>query len=382
MPDPLELHGGFTAVSDPESGVLSYVLTRWLAPFQKGWYFLTPDIGPAGRHLWFRVSFPPATHGYIAILDLENPADEGRWFPHLPFTGNPILDETGERAYVPMGDAIYTVTTDGAAERLFKMPKQVLKGRHLFRLVTDLTLSSDGRTFLLDSVIGNQSVIGLVDRESGEYTALRTFPRQHHHTIFSLHDPTLFLVNHAHGNDVISGERYEMDVRQWVMDTELTRYAPLDPDLWFGRNSRACHEWWTPGGKVQFCEYESGIWEIDIDSREKELIWPHPLVHGQVSPDEAYLCGDENPYNWNERKPCRVWFFNRAARKEIAIVSAMPPQPLPWEDFRTYHIDPHPHFTAGGRYVSYTTVYDGKPTLALCPTAQAAARAATHGRAV
>jgi hypothetical protein len=45
----------------------------------------------------------------------------------------------------------------------------------------------------------------------------------------------------------------------------------------------------------------------------------------------------------------------------------MPPQPLPWRDFRAFHIDPHPHFSADGQWVIYTTTALGKVSVALTP---------------
>jgi hypothetical protein len=47
----------------------------------------------------------------------------------------------------------------------------------------------------------------------------------------------------------------------------------------------------------------------------------------------------------------------------------MPPQPIAWRDFRAYHIDPHPAFSADGQWMTYTTTAPGYLTVAMAPVA-------------
>ena len=119
----------------------------------------------------------------------------------------------------------------------------------------------------------------------------------------------------------------------------------------------ACHEWWAPDGAVQYCNYDCGIVEQSdpFDARSKKLIWDRPSTHGMCSPCGRFLVCDVNPYQWNDRKPCQVWFRDRETGKEIPIVSRMPPHNIAWGDVRRYHIDPHPHFSADGRYIIFTS---------------------------
>jgi hypothetical protein len=367
----LENHPYFTRSVDPKSGVVSYVLSEHVAPLQKVLYYVTPSIRGYGRHLWFRACFPPSKARFPAVVDLRQPAI--RYFPQAVGDGGPTSEGTpmvtaaGDSAYVAIGDGIYLLSADGALQEIGRMPDEILQGRHLYRLTTDITMSCDGKWLLLDSRIGNRWLIALMDATTGAVKPLRWFMTDHTHAAFALHDPKLIQLNQGHGRDPISGERYEMNVRMWLMDTDLTRYEPVDPTLWFGRNSTCCHEWWTQSGKLQWCDYQNGIFEMDLATRQKQIIWPHPLVHGQCDLTERYLCGDQNPYNWNERLPCSVWFYDCQNRREIAIVSEMPPQPLPWRDFRAFHIDPHPHFSADGQWVIYTTTALGKVSVALTP---------------
>lgn len=367
---PLDKHPHFTRIDDPESGAVSYALKPIVAPFQKGGYFLAPSIAGDNNILWFRGSHPPLKKEQtLAAVSLDPDQPDYRWFDGALMSGNFMLNESGDGAWVPINDGIYFQPFTGSIEETWRLDKSFLQGRHLWRLVTDLTSSPDGRYFLLDSYIGNRWLISLVDRQTGEHIELRWFGRGHHHTIYSRHDPELFMVSHSHWLDPYTGFKNEMDIRIWLMNTKLTRYEPLDSRLWFGQNSKTCHEWWTPEGKVQYCDYDQGIVEIDPDTKQSEIIWPRPCIHGMCDPTNRYLVGDVNCYSWNDKKPCSVWFLDRETGQEKAIISRMPEQPYDWRDFRAYHIDPHPHFSADGSMVIYTTVHDGRATVAVSPVA-------------
>ncbi len=380
---PLARHPHFTPSTDPHSGVASFVLSEAAAPVQRSLYFVRPCIGRGSRWLWFYAFHPPSKQPHVAVVSLDPDRPLIREFPHLEASGNPMLDEGDEEGgtiLCPVGDGIYRQRVEGPCEEVWRLPKDFLQGRKLYRLVTDLTASCDSRKFLLDLWVGNQWCLALVDRATGDLEVLRWFGREHHHAIFSPHDPELFLVSHGHWVDPCTGRKSEMDVRMWFMDTRLTRYEPVDPGRWFGRNSRSCHEWWSPSGKVQFCDYEEGMTEIDLQTRKQEVFWPRPCAHGQVSPDGRLNCSDVNPYNWNDDKPCSVWLYDRNRSLEIPIVSAMPPQPLDWRDFRAYHIDPHPQFSVDGDLISYTTTGLGPVGVALTPVAPALERLREAGQ--
>lgn len=383
MTQDLANHPHFTATRDAESGIRSHVLTEHVAPVQRAQYFVRPTVGRQSGFLWFYGIYPPSIDTRVTAavsLDAGNPRT--RVFHGFQGAeGNPLVSEDGEGAWVPVRDGIYWVPFDGEPREVWRMPKDFLAGRRLFQLVTDLNLSCDGHWFLLDSWIGNRWLISLVSRDGSEFRPLRWFPRCHHHAIFSSTNPELFLVSHGHWLDPYTGLKNEMDIRIWLMDTQLTRYEPVERNRWFGRNSQLCHEWWSPDGKIQICDYNSGIVEVDPETMTREVIWPRPCTHGQVSPCGRYLVCDVNPYQWSESHPCSVWLFDRETGREAPIVSRMPPQPLPWSDVRTYHIDPHPHFSAAGDLIIYTTVFEGRVTVALTPVADAIAQLEGAGRA-
>ncbi len=354
---------------DPRSGVLSYLLTHRLGPLQKAWYFMEPAMRGDNPCLWFYVAHPPARQWTSAAVRLDPRNPEIRHFPHTVANGNPMLAPGGETAWIPVADGIYEQTFDGPPREILRLPRDLLGGRHLFSLVTDLSLSADGQRFVLDCHIGNRFLIAVADRHSGEVTPLRWFGNRHHHAAFSRHDPGLFMVNLGHWTDPVTGDKFEMNNRIWIMDTELNRYEPLLPWAWFGRNSWMCHEWWTEEGKINVCDYKRGVLEVDPDTKEVKVIWARACTHAQSDASNRWFAGDVNCYKWNDNSPCSVWFFNRETGREIPVVSRMPPQPLEWRDFRAYHIDPHPCFSEDGAFIAYTTTAPGYLTVALAPVA-------------
>lgn len=366
-PSYLEAHPCFTPWRDPVSGALSYLLTHRVGPLQKVWYFMEACMRGNSPVLWFHVAHPPSREWTTAAVNLDPANPEVRHYPHSVSAGNPMLAPDGETAWLPVADGLYEQPFGGSPREILRLPPKLMGGRHLFSLVTDLSLSADGRRFLLDSHIGNRWLIATADRETGEVTPLRWFGNRHHHAVFSRHDPDLFMVNLGHWTDPITGDKFEMNNRIWVMDTKLTRYEPLLPESWFGRNSWNCHEWWTREGKINLCDYERGVIEADPATHESRVIWPRPCTHAQSDASNRWFAGDVNCYKWNERAPCAVWFFNRETGRETPIVSTMPPQPLPWRDFRAFHIDPHPSFSEDGRHIAYTTTAPGYLTVALAP---------------
>ncbi|MGC9452453.1 MAG: hypothetical protein ACP5I4_13530 [Oceanipulchritudo sp.] len=366
---PLESHPAFTRWEDPESGAVSYILTKRIAEYQKAWYFMEPGLRGGNPALWFYACHPPAKQWYSCAVRLDADDPEIKAFPNTLANGNPMLAPGGDTAYVPVEDGIHEQSLDGTCRERFRLPPDVLGGRHLFSLVTDLNLSCDGKTFLLDCQIGNRWLIATVDRESGAFRPLRWFGNRHHHAVFSKHDPDLFMVNLGHWTDPITGDKFQMNNRIWIMDTKLTRYAPLLPDAWFGQNSATCHEWWTPEGRIAYCDYTQGVLETDPDTRQTRMLWERHCTHAQSDPTHRFFVGDHGCYKWNAKEPCSVWFFNSETGRETPVVTRMPPPPMAWRDFRAYHIDPHPCFSGDGEWITYTTTAPGFLTVALAPVA-------------
>jgi len=360
-------HLYFETWTDPQSGVDSFLLEERVAPLQKGLYYATPSIGGNGQWLWFYGGFPPSRQWMLAAVSLDPARPDIRLFPAAAASGNPLLIPEGDAAYVPVHDGICLQPIHGKITEVLRMPKEILQNRHLFQLVTDLTRSADGKHFVLDSRIGSRWLISLAEIATGTVTPLRWFSRCHHHAMFSPIDPDLILVGQGPWHDPVTGDKGEMDIRMWLMDTAMKRYEPVLPDLWFNHNCMSCHEWWAPDGMVCWCDYNEGVYECDLSQRTKQLVWSHPLCHAHCDPTKRYYCGDENPYHRTPERPCRVLFFDRQTGQEIAIASNMALPPLSPDAWRSYHLDPHPHFSADGEYVVYTTTVRGNVDVAVTP---------------
>ncbi len=374
MTPDLARHPYFQPWVDPESGITSYLLSERVAPLQKAWYYHTPSVSDDNRWLWFYASFPPSRQWFPAAVCLDPDDPRFRTFPGFVGGGNPVLIDGGSAAYVTSKDEIYRQPLDGQPELIFKMPGDVTQGRHLFTLVTDLSISADGKYFVLDSRIGNRWLISTVEIATGEITPLRWFHRCHHHAVFSPTDPEQILVGQGPYVDAVTGDKGNMDIRLWIMDTKRTYYEPLQEDMWFGRNSMSCHEWFTADGKIQWVDYWNGLFEVDphADPRKRELFWEHKdLCHGQTEKTLRYSVADENPYKRNEKAPCRVLLYDRTRGEYVPIVSSMIGAPLPPGHWRAYHLDPHPHFSADGSLVVYTSTVADRVDVAVTPTSDA-----------
>ncbi len=360
-------HPSFTPWTDPASGVESFILTRRAAPFQKILYYTAPGLSHDGRHLWFYAGWPPSRRFAPACLNTET--NHLRTFHTDP--ANPRITPAGDAAYVRIHDGIFLQPFDGDPQPIARLPQDLIANRHIFSLVTTITVSADGRYILLDSHIGNRWLISILEIETGVITPLRWFHHCHHHAMFSPTDPDLFMLGQGPWHDPITGEKGNIDVRMWVMDIHGKRYEPVQPDLWFNHNCMSCHEWWTPDGLVAWCDYDQGIYETDVrlpfTERTRTLVWPRPAIHADCNADRTQFVGDYHPYEWTSENPCAVWFFDRRSGREIPIASALPEAPIPPADRRSYHFDPHPHFTPCGRFIMYTTTALGTLDVAITP---------------
>lgn len=373
MFDRLAEHPFFTAWTDPKSGVISYVLTERVAPVQKAAYYTAPGISVDGQWLWFRAVFPPHPRArFLAAVHLDPSDPQIRLFHECHLGANPHVVSPGDTLYVPIRDGIYRFHVDGQMDEVFRLPSDVVRNRTIFRLCTTLTISADGRWFLLDSHIGDEYLIALVDVQTGEYRPLKTLNRNYHHAMFSPVDPQLFMMGQGPGYDPMTGVKTHIEQRMWIMDIDQTRFEPVQHDLWFNHNCMSCHEWWAPDGNVLWCDYDEGVYYADLETRERTLIWPHGMIHADCNSDATLFCGDMNPYKWTREKPCGVFFYDRTNQREVAIASGLPEPPLPRVDRRAYHLDPHPHFSPDDKAVMYTTSALGKVDVAVTPVQQPA----------
>jgi hypothetical protein len=374
----LAKHPFFERWEDPVSGVVSYVLKERVAPIQQAFYFTNPSVSADERWLWFYAAYPPNQQKTLACVSLDPDHPVIRHFPQAGFTSvSPLVAPQGDAVYFAMGNSVYKLMVDGRVTVVCTLPREYVRYRHFSRLATHLSLSADGRYLLLDGDLGNFWWVGLGDLETGSVKVLKEFCSHHDHAQFSPTDPELFMIPEDHWNDKVSGQRFHLNHRIWLMDVSQRRYEPVSPKDWYDHNSNVTHEWWSKDGQVCWVDYKKGTFECDPYSLKTEHVWKREICHAHCSSDRQYWCADENPYKW-ATQPVEVAFFDRRTGREKAIVSAMPQPPVSKELYRfeppycsrdLYHLDPHPQFSPKDSWVVYTSMVRGAVDVALAPVA-------------
>lgn len=364
----LSRHPFFTEWRDPASGAVSYILTERVAPVQFSFYFTNTSVSSDGEYLWFYVAFPPAPGLFLARVALDPEKTDIKWFPQSQFqVRSPMLKHDGSGVYFFSGTQLVFMDNDGNTKIIGCVPQEYIANRYVFRLATHLSLSADGRYFLVDGDVGNDCFIALMDAGSGEFKVLHEFPYLHNHALFSPVNPRQFLLPRDWRRNCITGKYEFMEHRLWVMDIDQTYYSPLCPDLWESKHTNTAHEWWSSDGLVCFIDYAKGVFECNPDTKEIFHVWRRPLCHAQSTCGRRYFCADQTPYCWNDEQPLKILFYDRANDKEYEIASALPPPVLPRDP---YHLDPHPHFSPDGSMVVYMTTALNNVDVAISPAKQ------------
>ncbi len=367
MTTDLNTHPCFTRWTDPQSGVESFLLTERVAPVQQTFYFTNPGISRDERWCWFYTAFPPNPQHTLGVVSLDPARPLLRHFPQAGFrTESPLVAPEGDAVYFACGESVVWMNVEGETRTVCTLPADYIAGRRLTRLVTHLTMSADGKYFLLDGAIANHWFVALAEVATGEVRVLHEFGRNYNHGQFSPTDPKLFSIAQDHWKDAISGRQFWFDHRIWVMDTEGTRFEPVRPTEWVAHNAYPCHEWWSPDGLMCWTDYDRGVFEIDVNTHEMTHVWKRPLCHTHCDAARRLFVADESPYKWGQ-KPCEVILFDRQSGTETHIASALPPPRVPRG---AYHIDPHPQFSPQGTWIDYTTTVRGTVDVAICPVGQ------------
>jgi hypothetical protein len=361
----LKNHPYFTSWTDPASGVESFILSERVAPIQQSFYFTNSSVSKDGQWLWIYAAFPPSPHKFLASFSLDPTRPEKHLYLQAGFSSaSPMVAPEGDAAYFAMGASVYRIALDGTLTRICTLSDDYIDHRLLRRLATHLTLSADGRHFLLDGEIGSHWFVGLGDVHSGEVTIIKQFAHHFNHAQFSTTDPELFLIAQDWFYDKVSGRRFEFDHRTWLMNRADTIFRSITPD-YKPHDSHDCHEWWSQDGMICYQNYAAGTYEVNVYTNEKTHVWKRPVCHAHCSGDRRYWCADQTPYRWVETG-CPILFFDRQTGKEIQIISSQAPPIYPRSD---YHTDPHPHFSPQGDFVIHTTTVLGGLDVALTPTA-------------
>jgi hypothetical protein len=350
----------FTPHTDPESGITSYILRRKVAPVQENFYFVNDPMDASGRYLWFYCAFPPALPRSLGVLDMET--GDIRHYPETGFTGaSPYVEpETGAAVWA-MGPSLWRrgPGANDEVQHLNRLPADLIGDRSITRLATHLTRSADGKAFFVDAAFGLQWVFGTLPVDGGDFALWHRFDRNFNHAQLSPTDPDLVLFAQEHHPDPITGLRIRITDRMWLMRKgEAPRPIFAEPTV-------VTHEWWDEDGEHVWCiKGGQGTWRVNIHTAEVEnLNWPTGAWHSHHHPSGKYVVGDTNQ-RFYRGTPSTVRFLNRETGRDVQVID----NPAR-DDYvgANYHIDPHPRFAGGGRYVTFTTTVCGEVDLAVVP---------------
>ncbi len=365
-------HPFFSPWQDPQSGVTSYLLTERVAPMQKAFYFVNSSISPDARWMWLETAFPPNPVKHLAAVCLDPSMPEIRHFPQAAcHAETPVIDPQGRIIFsmVENMPEIWRMDVDGELELLFTLPNEFVRMRSIRRVGTHFTLSADARHLLWDGKVGNRWYVASLDLETREFTVIKNFARHYNHAQMSTVDPNLFSVAQDHWRDPISGERGDYDLRVWLMSLDGERFEPAEATAFHAPSQagdEVSHEWWGGDGRLCWIRYQSGAYEMDVNSREIRHVWTRPLCHAHCDHAGRYWVADQSPYRW-PKEACEVLFYDRLEGRETHLVQAMPAPPWgrhPW------HLDPHPRFVLGDEWIVYSSSVLGGMDAALCPVSQ------------
>jgi hypothetical protein len=359
----------FTPIVHPVSGVTMYILTQKVAPVQEAFYFVNDSMTANGRYLWFYCAFPPsgsaASGRTLGVVDFET--GEVRHFPDTQFgEASPYVDiDTGE-AYWQSDRYVWKRSPEPneAAELINQIPDDLIKGRQVMRAATHLTRSANGKEFFIDLGLQMQWLFGSLPINGGDFDLWHRFDRLYNHAQFSPTDPDEILFAEEFHNDPITGLTFPVRNRLWVM-RRGEQPRPLHPEPRAG----VSHEWWDPGGKHVWCVWHNETWRVEVASGDIEtVIFPRHCMHSHSSKDGELIVGD----TWDtvngrffRGMPTGVHFLNRATGKDVLFCEN------PVQDNyagRNYHIDPHPRFVCGDKYIVFTTTVRGEVDVALART--------------
>jgi len=355
----------FTPVTHPKSGVTSYVLTRKVAPVQQSFYFVNDSMSADGRYLWFYCAFPPSGSmsggRTLGVVDLQT--SDVRHFPETQFSSvSPYVDPATGDAYWMSGATVWKrgPHADAKSERVNSVPDEVLGGRRIVRSATHLTRSPDGRAFFIDMALETQWLYGSLPVDGGPFQLWARLDRNHNHAQFSPTDPTVALLAQENHKDQVTGLTFQITDRLWLLKHGQA------PRPIFRTPTVVSHEWWDADGQHVWCVAGNETWRVRIaDGAVEKIAFPRHCWHSHSSQDGRLIVGDSNT-RFYRGCPSTVHFLNRNTGKVITLVEN-PERP----DYigQNYHIDPHPRFVYGDRYIVFTTTIRGEVDLAIVPVA-------------
>ena len=368
----------FTPYTDPQSGVVSYILKNETAPLQKMVYYVSKNWSHDGRYFWIACAFPPG--GWMegsaftaACIDFLT--DEIYYHPDIPGYGSCVDQDTGE-LYYHTGNLVLKKgpRPDSPVTLIGKVPSQyrTFPGN----MATHLTFSADKKELCCDIHSGNEMYLTSLNIETGAFTLWLHLHGGWNHAQFNPMDNDLILFAMEFWQDYKTGihhiiERNEAGkrTRTWSI-----RRGETAPTLHLPLYNEQTHEWWSANGRyIYYCDGERGVGRIDYQTGE-HIMHDIPISsHAYSSADDRYLCSDKFEPDegdpWYRGCPTSTYFYDTQTGKGVPMIHKNPALYRPDEPC-VYHIDPHPRFVFDDRYVAQVTTVPGQVSVAFTPVAQ------------
>jgi hypothetical protein len=361
----------FTPYKDAQSGAVSYIMTKKVAPVQQGFYFVNSSFSKDHRFLWFYCAFPPSgSHRLgrtLGVIDFEK-----QTVNHCPETAfincSPLVaNKTG---------GIYWATPKVVCHRgphpadkvqvIAKLPDELFGERVVKQFATHFTLSPNGRELFFDAQSGDGFFAGTVDIEAGKLNVWQKFNRLYDHGQICPIDPDLGLLAQENMLDMFTGVKTPYEDRLWLLRRDGS-FKPV-----FAQKTKVTHEWWDTDGKHIYAinngrQFDGpAVIRIDPQTQKVETVWKGQYWHAHDFDHGRWLIADRHHLTGFYRGcPSSVYFIDCAAGKEKTVISLNPEHHSLGS---MYHIDPHPQFSPDGSMVVFTTTVRGEVDLAIAFT--------------
>lgn len=375
----------FEPFTDPESGVVSYVL-RYGAPDdnRQSLYFVTKSMTEDGRFLVFmhtegnekKPGGAGPRHLMLADLRDDKVHDLGvsKMTPFIETRDDYMVYGDPERGFFRRDFA-----APGKEIKLCDIPEELRALGEIRRLASHLTLTQDRKRAFLDTEIRtpegrNRFIQGMLDLETGAWDEWGETEWICNHGQLNPVDDSVALCAWESAWEEL-GQAYQEETgwypRMWLVRKGSKELIPAR-DINF-----ASHEIWDDDGQgLTWCGHgymtdDHCVWHHDLATGRQEAWARVPGArHNSCSPDNKYVVLDQAPETWWRGCKWRVAFYNRETGKTTWVYSTREPL-MPQENQSVLHPDPHPHFVMNGRYiVSTANNADGHMDLLVTPVAQ------------
>jgi len=382
----IETSSLFRKYTDPESGVVSYLLKDTLlhTTFENSQssYFNCKSMTEDGRFILYFSSYNEYKHPdqssyhHGNIIDLKT--DKIYEIPNSSFNAIPYLDTKNDKLYY-----IYNQKSAGSFYRrdlldnpakdiyLCAFPKEIYAGDRIRRACTHLTLTSDKKKAFIDARSGNFFYLGMVELATGKFDLWEKIDTNLCHAQICRTNDDLVLCAIDRFTDV---------------DGKTIHTIQNDPDGAYPRiqlmtksgrktirsqvTNYATHENWNEQGDgIYFCP--TGVRYHDLNTGTETLICPEKAAHSFLSIDKKYVTCDCQKWGYYRGCPWAVYFWNIEKQKGVWIhtkTTAIAPDA---EHESGLHPDPHPQFVCGDKYIICTMGgEDGNMHLSITPVSQ------------